>query len=214
VASGKVVTLGVHGILSCYDAASGKRLWRKEDYKNVDPRFAVASSPVIVDGLCLVQVGGESKGGVIAYDLASGDVKWKWTDEGTAYASPMLISTDGAKAVVAETDKSVVGLGLGDGKLLWKTPFAVRGRGYNAATPMVDGSTVILTGSGRGIKAMKVGQGEPKELWANPDVSVQFNTPVRKDKLLFGITDGDKLFCLNAETGKTAWTTALAGKRG
>jgi outer membrane protein assembly factor BamB len=214
VADGKVVTLGVHGILSCYDATTGKQLWRKEDYKNNDPRFAVASSPVIFEGLCLVQVGGEGKGGVVAYDIASGDVKWKWSDEGTAYASPSLISTAGTKAIVAETDKSVIGLGLADGKLLWKIPFALRGRGYNAATPMVDGSTVILTGSGRGIKAMKVGEGEPKEVWANSEISVQFNTPVLKDKLLFGISDADKLFCLSAETGKTAWTTALAGKKG
>src|SRR5262249_38654379 len=33
VAEGKVVTLGVNGVLSCLDAATGKVLWRKEDYK-------------------------------------------------------------------------------------------------------------------------------------------------------------------------------------
>ena len=82
---------------------------------------------------------------------------------------------------MAETDKSVVGLSLADGKLLWKTPFAVRGRGYNAATPLVDGMTLIVTGSGRGIKAMKIGDGDPKELWSNTEFSVQFNTPVLKD---------------------------------
>jgi outer membrane protein assembly factor BamB len=215
VADGKVVTLGVHGILSCYDTASGKKVWRKDDLKK--PRFAAASSPVIADGLCVVQVGGEGSGGVVAYDLASGNEKWKWTEEGSAYASPVLLA--GSKTVAAETDKSVVGLSLADGKLQWKTPFAVRGRGYNAATPLVDGTTVILTGSGRGIKAMTIGDGDPKEKWSNSEVSVQFSTPVLKDRLLFGISDADKLFCLNAETGKTAWTTgtwltAAGGKGG
>ena len=32
--------------------------------------------------------------------------------------------------------------------------------------------------------------------------------------MLYGITTGDKLFCINAQTGKTAWTTSLSGKRG
>src|SRR5579871_6764749 len=37
VADGKVVTLGVRGVLSCYDAASGKMLWRKDDYRGAIP---------------------------------------------------------------------------------------------------------------------------------------------------------------------------------
>src|SRR5262249_52959349 len=86
VADGKVVTLGVHGILTCYDTA-GKLLWRKDNLKG--PRFAVGSSPVIANGLVVVQVGGEASGGVVAYDLANGNEKWKWTEEGTAYASPV-----------------------------------------------------------------------------------------------------------------------------
>src|SRR3954469_19998589 len=216
VADREVVTPGVRGILTCYDTA-GHQLWRKEPTSKTIPKFAVASSPVIADGLCVVQVGGEGSGGVVAYDLANGNEKWKWTEEGSAYASPVLLAD--SKTVVAETDKSVVGLSLADGKLQWKTPFALRGRGYNAATPLVDGTMLILTGSGRGIKAMTIGDGDPKEKWSNSEVSVQFSTPVLKDKLLFGISDADKLFCLNAETGKTAWTTgtwltAAGGKGG
>src|SRR5437016_4626315 len=33
VVNGKVVTLGVRGVLSCLDAASGKVLWRKDEIK-------------------------------------------------------------------------------------------------------------------------------------------------------------------------------------
>src|SRR6476659_10061085 len=63
VADGKVVTLGGHGILTCHDTA-GKLLWRKDNLKS--PRFATGSSPVIADGLAIVQVGGEGSGGVVA----------------------------------------------------------------------------------------------------------------------------------------------------
>src|SRR5262245_47611470 len=73
VADGKVVTFGVRGILNCYDAASGKRLWQKDDFKGTWPGFFVSSSPIVVDGLCIVQVGGGAKGGMAAYELATGN---------------------------------------------------------------------------------------------------------------------------------------------
>jgi outer membrane protein assembly factor BamB len=74
----------------------------------------------------------------------------------------------------------------------------------------VDGQTVIYAAKGRGTKAIKIGkQGNTfitKELWSNPELGTQYNTPVLKDGLLFGLSDSGYLFCINAESGKTAWT--------
>ena len=50
VADGKVVTLGVGGVLSCLDAATGKVVWRKDPFPKVVPMFFTAMSPIIVDG--------------------------------------------------------------------------------------------------------------------------------------------------------------------
>lgn len=160
----------------------------------------------------------------MAYDLANGKEKWKWTGESPAYASPSLLTVGDTKVVVAETEQNIVALGLADGKLLWKTPFAVRGgggaegRGYNAASPMVAGQIIILTGSGRGAKAVKVEKKgdelDAKELWSNTDNSTQFNTPVLSNGLLFGLSGTNTLFCINTETGKTAWTAPLGGGGG
>src|SRR5205823_7433666 len=85
VANGKVVTLGVRGVLSCLDAATGKKLWRKDDFQSW-PRFHPSSSPLIVDALCIAQLGGPDNGAIVAYDLATGDQKWKWTGESPGYA--------------------------------------------------------------------------------------------------------------------------------
>src|SRR6266704_3287706 len=46
VADGKVVTLGVRGVLSCLDAASGKKLRRKDGSKGALPMFFTSSSPI------------------------------------------------------------------------------------------------------------------------------------------------------------------------
>ena len=56
MSDGKLITLGVRGTLSCYDAASGKKLWRKDDL-NAWPQFYTSSSPMILDGLCIAQLG-------------------------------------------------------------------------------------------------------------------------------------------------------------
>ena len=218
VAQGKVVTLGVGGVVSCLDAATGKVVWRKDPYPQVVPTFFTSMSPIIVDGMAIAHVGGRGKGGIIAYDLATGDRKWKWAGEAPEYASPVLMTVEGTKQIVTLAEKSVVAIGAADGKLLWQLPFAPQRRAYNAATPIVDGQTVIITGAARGTRALKIEkQGDgfaAKQLWSNPQVAVQYNTPVLKDGLLFGLTDRGNLFCINAETGKTAWTDTTAHGRG
>ncbi len=216
VADGKVFTLGVFGVLSCLDAAGGKVLWRRDDFSGAWPQFFAASSPIVLDGLCVAQLGGEQKGGVVAYNLASGEPKWRWTDDGTAYASPAVLTVGGTKMIVTLTAKKIVGIGLADGKLLWESPFPVQGRAYNAATPIIDGQTVIYTGAGRGTKAVKIeksGAGfAATELWSNPDNAVQFNTPVLVGGRIYGISQKGDLFCFDAQSGKTLWTTTLGGR--
>ena len=219
VADGKVVTYGARGVLSCYDTETGKVIWRKSEYTDSLPRFYTSSSPIVVEGLCIAQLGGEKAGAIVAYDLASGEVSWKWAGDGTAYASPVLLAMGGTSIVIAETDDNIVGLEFSTGQVVWETPYAVSGRGYNAATPVLDGQTIIYTGSNRGaIAAQFSKQGDSlttQELWNNQDNSVQYNTPVLKDGLLYGLSKSNVLFCINAKTGKTMWTdTVLAGGRG
>src|SRR5262249_12568278 len=127
-----------------------------------------------------------------------------------AYASPVLMTVDGTKVLIAETEKSIVALTLADGKQVWDAPFAAQGMSYNAATPIVDGQALIYCGQGRGAKAVKLEkQGDSfaaKELWSNTENSVQFNTPVLKSGMLVGLSQRGDFFCVNAQDGKTAWT--------
>jgi outer membrane protein assembly factor BamB len=207
------VTLGVGGTVSCLDAASGKVLWRKDDASGSVPTFFTSMSPIIADGLAIAHVGGEGKGIVIAYALANGNAKWKWTGEGPGYCSPVLMTANGVKQVVILTEKSVVGLAVTDGKLLWQAPFTTTGMATNSATPIVDGQTVIITGAGRGTKAFKIAKDgdafAAKELWSGK-TGTAFNSPVLKDGKLFGISEGGFLYCMNAADGKDLWTTTTS----
>jgi len=208
-----VVTLGLRGTLSCYDASEGKLLWRKNDYEGSWPRFFTSASPVLAGGLCVAQLGGGDNGGVIAYDLGTGEEKWRWQGGGPAYASPTLLTVGGQHYVIAETENKIVALALADGTLAWEAPFAVEGRGYNASTPIVEGQTIYYAGSNRGATAVKLekeGDGlKATELWKNTDNSVQFNTPVVKDGLLYGLAANNQFFCIKTTDGSTAWTAPL-----
>src|SRR6185436_14738280 len=190
--------------------ASGKKLWRKDDFAGAWPQFFTSSSPLVVDGLCIAQLGGRDNGAMVAYDLSSGDEKWKWSGGSPGYASPVLMTAGGAKLIVAETEKKIVAVNAADGKPVWEAPYATEGMGYNASTPLVDGQTIYFSGSNRGVKAVKLEkQGEgfvAKDLWTNQENSVAFNTPVLKDGLIYGLNGRNQFFCVKAQDGKTAWT--------
>ena len=211
VAEGKVCTFGVGGTLSCLDAANGKELWRKDT--KAWPQFFTSASPIILDGQCIIHIGGEGKGAITAYDLAGGEEKWHWSGDGPGYASPVLVTVEKTKQLVTLTDKSVVGIATADGKLLWQLPYEVPRMQYNSITPIVDGQTVIYAREGAGTAAVKIEKKDDgfitKELWQKKDAPGRFNTPVLKDGLLFGLAPSGRgatvLFCMKAETGEVLW---------
>jgi outer membrane protein assembly factor BamB len=189
--------------VSCLDVSTGKLLWRKEDFEGELPKFYTASSPIIVDGLCITQVTG-----INAYDLNSGKEKWKWTGDDASYGSPVLINLQGVKAIITPTQKTLTVLRVSDGEQLWQMPYN-QGR-QNAATPIVSGQTFYIAGPGRGMTAssfINTSDGfDTEELWQNPENSVQYNSPILSKTFIYGVSQGNELFSINAETGKTAWT--------
>jgi outer membrane protein assembly factor BamB len=209
ISDGKIVTFGVTGILSCLDAATGKVVWRKENPGNEVPQFFTAMSPLIAEGVCIVHLGTQNKGEVMALDLATGAVKWKWSGDGPSYASPSLMTIDGKKHVIVQTEKNLISVNLTDGKLLWQVPTPVQQRFYNCPSPYINGQIIYYTGQGTGIKAIQVsGEGDKystKELWNNTEAGAKWNTPVLKEGFLYGFTDQKRIYCLDASTGKTAW---------
>lgn len=218
VAEGVVCTLGVSGMVSCLDAASGKLLWRNKDYNGSYPRFYTSSSPLIQDGVCVVQVGANGRGGgVVAFDIKSGDKKWEWKGDGPAYGSPVLATIAGEKTVLMPTAGNMAALGVADGKQLWFVGYN-QGDNYNAASPIVTGDTVIYGGLQVGMSAEKLAKKgaefEGTIVWTNPEHSIGYNSPVLKDGKLYGLSRNNVLFCLDAATGKSAWSTALSAAEG
>ena len=214
VAEGKVVTFGVNGIFSCFDASTGKLIWRNSEFTD-KPTFFTAMSPVISEGVCVAHFGGDKTGQYVAFNLANGSIKWETDGDGIAYASPSLMTVDGTKMVVFQGTTKLVGVGFADGKVLWEVPTPLgAGRAYACSSPIIDGQKVYYTGLNNGVNAIEIRkQGSSfvaNKLWTNPDFSTTYNTPVLKDGFLYGLSNQNKLFCINATNGQTAWVDAAA----
>ncbi len=168
---------------------------------------------MIADGMAIAHLGGKGNGAVIAFDLATGRAKWKWSGDPPTYCSPVLMTVEGTKQLVVQGEMSVQGLALADGKLLWQIALPAKGKFLSTATPIIDGQTVIYSWWNTGIRAVKIEkQGDGfavKELWTNDRLGMGMNTPVLKNGLLYGLSERRKFYCLSAQTGNEAWSHAV-----
>jgi hypothetical protein len=120
------------GILSCLDAGTGNRLWRKE-CKPYRPYGG--NSPLVADGLCIVHFGdsdkGKLQGGVTAFDAVTGEVKWCYADGSRdSSSSPLLVTLVDERQVVLFSAWELLGISADRGnKLLSLNTFDLKSGG-------------------------------------------------------------------------------------
>ena len=213
VGNGTVCTFGISGVLSCYDAQTGKQKWQREfskQYSNTSPLYGTAMSPLIDGNRLIAHVGGHDKGALTAFDLESGAVKWANDADGPAYASPILVKLGNVKQLVTFTQKELVGVDAATGKLLWKLP-AKSEYDTNSVTPIAYKDTLIIAREGQGVTAISLapsaGSMIPREVWKNTDYEMYMNSPVLQGNQLFGLSVKQKgqFFAIDADTGKSIW---------
>lgn len=215
VSGNQVCAFGISGKLSCHDAATGRLLWRKDfagQYRATSPLYGSAASPLLADGMLIAAVGGPDDGALIAFDAATGAIKWTMKGDGPAYASPVVTTLDGVRQVVTQTQTRVVGVDLAKGTLLWSIPFTTA-YDQNAVTPLINGPLVIYSGMGTSLRAVrparKDGAWKVETVWDAPDFPLYMSSPVLAANRLVGFTHKKKgqLFALDPATGRVAWAS-------
>ena len=210
-ASGKLFTLGMSGIVTAFDAATGKQIWQKPA-PPVEPLYHTAMSPLVDRGLVILHVGGHDNGALTAFDAATGEVKWSWSGDGPAYGSPIAADLGGTRQIVTFTQDNLVGVSAATGELLWRRPFSVRAT-RNAVTPIVHGRALIVSGLGKSVTAFtpaeRGGAWTTEEVWENDEISMDMSTGVLIGDTLYGFSprNSGQFFALDAKTGRTLWLT-------
>lgn len=204
--NGKLFSLGITGIVSAFDAATGTLAWQTSAAPE-HPTYGTAVSPVADANLVFVHPG--NHGPLTAFDANTGAVKWS-AGGGGAFASPMIIELDGVRQVVTMTQDSVLAVSLSDGTRLWEYPWQSRAS-PSAITPILYDDTLIISSQSMGVTALRPSKRGSKwvvdQVWATRDVSLFLSNPVIVGDTLFGLSEKARgqFFALDANTGKVLW---------
>ena len=211
IAGGRLFTFGIGGVLSAFDLATGKVLWRTGPPAAL-PEYGTAASPLVDGTVVIAHVGGYDNGAITAFDVLKGTPRWRWTGDGPGYGSPIIATIGGTRQLICITQKLVVGLNAANGTLLWQIPFTTSFN-QNAVTPVAVGDLIVYSGLNKALTAVRVRRigmkwtAEPA--WTNDQLPMFMSSPFVSGKTLFGLSHRNRgqLFALDVTTGKTLWTT-------
>jgi outer membrane protein assembly factor BamB len=211
--NGRLYSIGMTGIVTAHDAASGKQLWQKPG-SSVVPMYTTHSfSPIINGQNVIFHLGGHDEGAITAFDLNTGDVRWTWRGDGPGYGSPVVAEFGGTRQIVTITQGKLVGIDVSNGALLWERAF-VSPNFTNSTTPIVAGDLLVVSsGNGPPTSAYRVSkkgtQWVVDTAWENPEVPMRLSDAVVAGDVLFGIStrNAGQYFGVDVKTGKTLWTS-------
>jgi outer membrane protein assembly factor BamB len=211
----RLYTLGISGILSAWQAADGKLVWRREfvdEFAAAAPLFGTAASPLADGESVYVHTGFKGQGALRAFDAASGATRWSWAGDGPAYASPVLMQTGGQWQIVTQTQRHCIGIAADTGAELWKIDFTTP-YDQNSVTPLVVGDLVLFSGLDQGLMAWRPIRDESgwrvEKVWHTREVSLYMSSPVLSGGLLYGLSHlkRGQFFCLDPTDGSLRWTS-------
>lgn len=212
-------TYGAEGMLLCLDLKTGEKLWNRDTQREFGlPEwfFGVGCSPILVDNLLIVLVGGQPNSGVVAFDARTGEIAWqsvgketwdgaqtdwpnepvyRWTgdEQIVSYSSPTVATIHGKRHLLCFLRHGLVSLDPADGSLNFKYWF--RSREYesvNAARPVVIGDKIFLSSAYRlGSVLLQVDRDgkDCRELWRNRrNILTHWSTAIHVDGYLYGFS--------------------------
>jgi outer membrane protein assembly factor BamB len=217
-----VYTLNTQGILLCLKARNGKLRWKKDlvsEYDVTKPFYNFAASPVIEGDLIVLTANNYG----MALDKRKGEMVWISDNPpekvspfstGPHYSTPVLYDYDGKRCSLISNYEGLHSVEVTTGKVLWTYPWDPF-RGQYATEPIVFDSKIFITRYNRaGSVLLDIGDGSPKVVWKNENMSSDISSPVLVDGYIYGCDGGPEvgfgtLRCLDAETGEIMWEDDL-----
>jgi len=128
VEDGKVYVICGSGIIGCFDAMDGRKIWSLngiETFAGAYGEWGVCESPLL-SGEKLIYSPAGQKTTLVALDKQTGKTLWmsKSIGDTSAYVSPLLIEHGGKKIILTVLNSNVIGVDEKDGAILWTYEYA------------------------------------------------------------------------------------------
>ena len=214
-----VYILGSEGDLKCLQVASGDVIWHrnlKTDFDAEVPIWGFSAHPLIDGDTLYTMVGGHGQC-VVAFDKATGEVKWKSLSAKAGYCPPRMIQAGGTKQLIVFHPEGVEGLNPENGTSYWNVPMKPSYE-MSIAQPMFDGNLMYVSSIHTEAVLIELDQNKPaaKELWrgeAKNAVHCSNAPPAFTDGVIYG-TDclQGSLIAVDSKDGSRLWETFAATK--
>ncbi len=212
---GLLYHLNPNGRLAAFDADTGKEVWAVDLKERFDGRPGIwgYAENVVVEGDLVLCMPGGPKGRVVALEKKTGRTIWANTEiaDTAAYCSPVVVTHGGVRQLITMAQRSVLGVDVSTGKLLWTFPFVPRSP-QNALTPVYhNGYVFVACGHLTGGTVFRLGPDSerPEPVWFRRDLDNCHGGAVLINGLLYGSgcrQGGKQFYCVDFLTGKTVKT--------
>ncbi len=211
IENGVAYALGATGIATCFDAATGKIIWRRDTQKDFAaqiPTWGFAASPFIRKDTVILHVAAQPGGCIIALDKKNGAEKWRAGDDPAGYCTPELIAHGGHEQLIAWGPEHIQSFDPDTGSANWKHPYKIT-YGVSIAQPLFADGTLIISGYWHGTKALRPGA-SPRDIslaWEEEkEICGLMSAPLHKNGLAYILDKHNGLTAFEIATGKVRWT--------
>jgi outer membrane protein assembly factor BamB len=220
-----VAFFGSEGIY-CYDM-DGELLWEKDFgllrsvfFRVESAEWEFASSPIIHEGVVIVQCDVMENSFLAAYDASTGKELWKKSrDEYPGWCTPNIYFDKGKPCIAVNGYKHRGGYDFKTGKELWwmsgggdiQVPTPVVGDGlvyYNSAHGP-SSPILAIRNEARGELNM---ESDPFIAWSIPRRGSYMQTMLLYKGLLYNLRWNGNILCFDAQTGEEIYDEKLGGK--
>ncbi|GAB5514842.1 outer membrane protein assembly factor BamB family protein [Rhodopirellula baltica] len=249
---GRVYAQGATGTVWCLQLTDGEVLWQRDlieitgwtiEESEQAISWGRSGSPLIVDNLCVLPLGGPASASdegrsLIALDAATGETVWRSGDQQISYASAMIMTLGGKRQIVSVNEADITGHDIESGEILWSFPWEGKSNsGANCAAAMPAGENQFLIGKGYGggsslIQVTRVDNATnanddsskdassetetfvAEEIWHSSRVlKTKFNHTLVRDGIAYGLSNG-ALQAVEIESGKRLWEQSRRDRLG
>ncbi len=221
---GRIYAVGSAGLLACFDATTGERLWEADIFEHtesINANWGYSASPLIAEPHVIVSAGGSGNAQLVGYRLDTtdshpqpavrgGDAELGGTD---FYVSPTLRTICGVPQVLHINNKGIAAFDPESLDLLWEHPWPWQG-GF--AHPLVsqpvvlpDNHVFVSAGYTSGDALIQVSRDDDGRfssglIWLSNNLKSKFTNVLVQGDYLYGL-DARILTCVEWRTGKRQW---------